>query len=152
LALAGAGSLARPPPALAAVGALETTTLRLTRTPALCVAPLYVAEELLRAEGFTDIRHVATASATASANAIGAGQADLSFDFASAYIIGIDSGQAIAGSSPGGGLDELAKDQAAIADGHPGGWRASHLRDVSVPEDIAIRLVTPAGSRCPLWT
>ena len=65
--------------------------------------PLYVAEELLRAEGF-DIRYVATASATESANAIGAGRADLSFDFASAYIIGIDSGQAItvlAGSMAG---------------------------------------------------
>jgi NitT/TauT family transport system substrate-binding protein len=93
--LAVAGGLVGPSRASGAEEALETTTLRLTRTPALCVAPLYAAEELLRAEGFTDIRYVATASATESANAIGAGQADLSFDFASAYIIGIDSGQAI---------------------------------------------------------
>jgi len=104
LSLAAAGGLIGPSRASGAEGVLETTTLRLTRTPALCVAPLYVAEELLRAEGFTDIRHVATASATESATAIGAGQADLSFDFASAYIIGIDSGQAItvlAGSMAG---------------------------------------------------
>ena len=26
--------------------------------PAICVAPQYVAEELLRAEGFTDVRYV----------------------------------------------------------------------------------------------
>ena len=93
--LAATGGLIRPSPAAGAEGTPETTTLRLTRTPALCVAPLYVAEELLRAEGFTDIRYVDSASATESANAIGNGKADLSFDFASAYIIGIDSGQAI---------------------------------------------------------
>ena len=89
---AGAASLVRAPRVLGAKGALETTTLRFTRAPALCVAPLYVAEELLRVEGFSNIRYVDTGSATESANAIAAGQADLSFDFASAYIIGIDSG------------------------------------------------------------
>ena len=79
LSLAVVGGLIGPSRASGAEGAFETTTLRLTRTPALCVAPLYVAEELLRAEGFTDIRHVPTASATESANAIGAGQADPQF-------------------------------------------------------------------------
>src|SRR6516164_3026507 len=95
LALVGAGSLVRPPPALAAVGALESTTLRLTRTPSLCVAPQYIAEELLRAEGFSDVRYVDTASATESANAIGRDEADLSFDFVSAFIIAIDAGAPI---------------------------------------------------------
>jgi len=52
LSLAVAGGLIGPSRASGAEGAVETTTLRLTRTPALCVAPLYVAEELLRAEGF----------------------------------------------------------------------------------------------------
>jgi NitT/TauT family transport system substrate-binding protein len=93
--VAGAVGLLHSRRVLAAEGALETTTLRFTRTPALCTAPLSVAEELLRAEGFSDIRYIDTGSATESANAIGAGQADLSFDFASAYIIGIDSGQPI---------------------------------------------------------
>jgi len=93
--LAGAIGLLHSPRVLGGEGALETTTLCFTRTPSLCVAPLYVAEELLRADGFSDIRYIDTGSATESANAIGAGRADLSFDFASAYIIGIDSGQAI---------------------------------------------------------
>jgi len=93
--LAGAVGLLHSPRVLGAEGAVETTTLRLTITPALCGAPLYAAEELLRAEGFSDIRYVDTGSATESANAIGAGQADLSFDFAVASIIGIDAGQAI---------------------------------------------------------
>ena len=92
LSLAGAGGLIRPSPAARAEGTLETTTLRLTRTPALCIAPQYIAEELLRAEGFSDLRYVNTASATESANAIGNDKADLSFDFVSAAIIAIDAG------------------------------------------------------------
>jgi hypothetical protein len=47
LSLAVAGGLIGPSQASGAEGALETTTLRLTRTPPLCVAPLYVVEELL---------------------------------------------------------------------------------------------------------
>jgi len=42
--------LAEPPP--------ETTTLRLVHTPALCFAPEYVAEEILPAEGFVDVRYL----------------------------------------------------------------------------------------------
>jgi ABC-type transport system substrate-binding protein len=52
--LAGAVGLLRAPRVLGAESALETTTLRFTRTPALCVAPLYVAEELLGA-GYSPI-------------------------------------------------------------------------------------------------
>src|ERR1700750_1114733 len=41
---------AEPPP--------ETTIFRFANTPITCVAPLFAASELLRTEGFTDIRHV----------------------------------------------------------------------------------------------
>ena len=37
----------------------ETTRIRLSKSAAICVAPQYVADDLLRAEGFTDIRYVA---------------------------------------------------------------------------------------------
>ena len=49
--LGGAGSLvaAEPPP--------EITTIRFEKDPVACVAPP-IADELLRAEGFTDIRYV----------------------------------------------------------------------------------------------
>jgi NitT/TauT family transport system substrate-binding protein len=40
----------------------ETTTLRLAKINGICIAPQYVAEELLRAEGFSDIRYVPTDS------------------------------------------------------------------------------------------
>ena len=41
---------AEPPP--------ETTRIRMTHSPAICLAPQYLAEELLRIEGFTEIEYV----------------------------------------------------------------------------------------------
>src|SRR5262245_25567852 len=41
---------AEPPP--------ETTRIRLRSTPSLCLAPMYVAEELLYLEGFTEVQYV----------------------------------------------------------------------------------------------
>ena len=49
LSLAGAAGLLRAPPSAAAEGALETTTVRIAKEPVICLAPLYVTEELLRA-------------------------------------------------------------------------------------------------------
>jgi NitT/TauT family transport system substrate-binding protein len=57
LSLAGAAGLLRARPAPAAEGSLETTTVRLVNDSSVCIAPEYVAEDLLRAEGFTDIRY-----------------------------------------------------------------------------------------------
>src|SRR5713101_8615226 len=54
LSLAGAAGLVGPQRAFAMEGALETTTVRLANLPGICIAPQYVAEELLRAEGFAD--------------------------------------------------------------------------------------------------
>jgi NitT/TauT family transport system substrate-binding protein len=36
--------------------AVETTSVRLAKIPGICIAPQYFAEELLREEGFTDVR------------------------------------------------------------------------------------------------
>jgi NitT/TauT family transport system substrate-binding protein len=55
LSMAGAAGLVRP---AAAAEALETTTVGLVNDRSICIAPEYVAEELLRAEGFSDIRYV----------------------------------------------------------------------------------------------
>src|SRR2546426_7052034 len=43
-------SLAEPPP--------EIHKIRLVKTPAICLAPEYLAEELLRLEGFTEVEYV----------------------------------------------------------------------------------------------
>ena len=58
LSAAGAAGVLGAQASLADEGPPETTTIRLRRDPGICVAPCYVAEELLRAEGFTDIRYV----------------------------------------------------------------------------------------------
>ena len=44
---------AEPPP--------ETTTLRIGHSPSLCAAPQFVAEDLLRGEGFTSVKYVMSA-------------------------------------------------------------------------------------------
>ena len=64
LALAGAAALLRAAPTRAAEGDLETTTVRLVNDDSVCIAPEYVAEDLLRAEGFTDIRYPKAVPAT----------------------------------------------------------------------------------------
>ena len=58
LSLAGAASFVRMPPSLAAEGPLETTTVRLSNNGSICLAPAFIAEELLRAEGFSDVGYV----------------------------------------------------------------------------------------------
>ena len=42
----------------AAAETLETTSVRLMRVPAICLAPEFVAHQLLLAGGFTDIRYI----------------------------------------------------------------------------------------------
>lgn len=42
----------------AAERGLETTTVKLPRAPAICTMPQMITEQLLQAEGFTDIRFV----------------------------------------------------------------------------------------------
>jgi NitT/TauT family transport system substrate-binding protein len=88
--LAGAGALAAPR-VLAADARLETTTVRLAKIPVICFAPQYVCEDLLRTEGFTDIRYVDTKPST-----LGQDLAEGKYDFASNVtaqnVVFLDSG------------------------------------------------------------
>jgi NitT/TauT family transport system substrate-binding protein len=94
LAAGGVAGLVHPPPSVAAEGALETTTVRIVKTPVICLAPQYVSEELLRAEGFTDIRYVEY-SPFAHVQAIGRGEADFSTTEINYLIAQIDAGAPI---------------------------------------------------------
>ena len=47
---------ADPAPAVAEP-ALETTRIKLVEITGICIAPQYVADDLLRAEGFTDVQY-----------------------------------------------------------------------------------------------
>jgi len=101
LSLAGAACLVRAPPALAAEGALEMTTVRLPKISSICVAPQYVADELLRAEGFTDIRYVSYAATALNApEAIARGEIDFGANFAPVLIAALDRGVPITGLGP----------------------------------------------------
>ena len=96
LSSAGAARLFGMPPALAAGGPLETTKVRFVKIPGICNAPQYVAEELLQAEGFTDISYVGPVAAGAPAiDAVARGNADFTVTYAAPLAIGIDGGAPI---------------------------------------------------------
>ena len=61
----------------------------------MCFAPQYAADELLRAEGFTDIRYVEMAHATLMYEAIGRGEVDIGLNLAISHVRAIDAGQPI---------------------------------------------------------
>src|SRR6516164_163649 len=89
-AMAGGAFLLRAPPAVAEEE-LETTSLRFIKTGSICSAPQDVAEELLRAEGFTDIRYLALPSQSFQEKLV-SGELDLGLEYASKYVVAIDRG------------------------------------------------------------
>jgi NitT/TauT family transport system substrate-binding protein len=95
LAMAGATSLFGGRRIRAAEGPLETTTIRIGKG-SLCATPAYLAEELLRAEGFTDVRYPDMPGSTADVGqAIGRGHVDISQGYASQFIPAIDAGEPV---------------------------------------------------------
>lgn len=74
---------AEPPP--------ETTKIRLVHAPAICFAPQYLAEELLRLEGFTEVEYVN--EAMQSSAVVAEGRADISMEATPAYLPSIDAGR-----------------------------------------------------------
>src|SRR5215472_18171749 len=81
---------AEPPP--------ETTTLKLLQFPSGCQGPLYAADELLRSEGFTDVRYVkvefteGVATALLHHEPLESRTADLGLTFSAPLIGDIDRG------------------------------------------------------------
>ena len=69
----------------------ETTTIRLGKIPGVCIAPQYVAEDLLRSEGFNSVRYVELLSANVY-DAFAASTIDISMAFIAPYIIQMDAG------------------------------------------------------------
>jgi len=97
LSLAGATGLLGAPSVLAAEGVLETPTVRLHKISSqggICAAPVRIVGELLRAEGFTDVRLVSSGSGDVT-QAVGDGTLDFALNFASSLTAAIDRGVAI---------------------------------------------------------
>jgi len=87
---------AEPPP--------ETRRIRLPQTPATCIAPLYIAEELLRGEGFSEVQYVKTPTASGLYTTVAAGETDLAAGYIAPWAIQVEEGKPVvmlAGIHPG---------------------------------------------------
>ena len=81
---ARASIAAEPPP--------ETKTIRLVQIPGICIAPQYVAEELLRSEGFTEIQYTRKEGAAWLYKSLASGEADVNVAFVAPFLIQVDTG------------------------------------------------------------
>jgi NitT/TauT family transport system substrate-binding protein len=85
-----AGLLSLCPRLLAAEPPPETTKLRLAQSPSLCISPLYVAADLLPAEGFTEVQYVKLTGALIPP-AVAAGEVDLAMTFVGPLLLRLDA-------------------------------------------------------------
>ena len=92
--MAGVVGLVDAPAVLAEEGSLETTAVRLEKSAALCIAPQYLVEELLRADGFTNIRYI-EGSPPGVTKRVAHGTVDFQTNYAPNFITAIDRGELI---------------------------------------------------------
>ena len=78
---------AEPPP--------ETTRLRIAEIPSSCRSPEWMAEELLRAEGFIDVQYVRKEGTQGVEQALASGEANISGHFAAPVILRLEAGDPI---------------------------------------------------------
>jgi NitT/TauT family transport system substrate-binding protein len=95
LSSACAAGLVGAPRSFAQEAPPETTSIQFARSRSLCNAPLYIAEDLLRAEGFTDIRYMMTDGGIGQSKAIATGVCDFTFHFSAPLLISLDGGDKI---------------------------------------------------------
>src|SRR5215468_3086429 len=96
LGLAGGAHVLSGPRPVAAQPPLETTRVRLIRSPDVCLAPLYVAEEeLLRGEGFTEVQYVQGTGGQDDINLAATGATDFIGGFVGRHLAGLDAGDPI---------------------------------------------------------
>jgi NitT/TauT family transport system substrate-binding protein len=89
---------------LADEGPPETTSVRLGKLGGICLAPQYVADELLRAEGFTDVRYVESEGGIALLDKAARGEVDFTQMYAAVLVGALDAGlplTVVAGVHPG---------------------------------------------------
>jgi NitT/TauT family transport system substrate-binding protein len=94
--LAGAAGLLAGWRSSAAEEPPEVTTIRINRSPSICVTPQHITRELLHTEGFTDVQYVPGHLAGFQTQlALANGSFDFSLDFAPKNVGAIDKGIAI---------------------------------------------------------
>src|SRR5947209_6085218 len=92
LSSAGAASLLGGGDCLAQEAPPETTTVRIPTGTLICNAPTYIADELLRAEGFTDIQHVPLTPDRAGPEAMERGELDFAMVYMPPMVAAIEGG------------------------------------------------------------
>jgi NitT/TauT family transport system substrate-binding protein len=97
LSAASAAGILGPPGARADEGPPETTTIKLAYYSNNCLAPLLVAEDLLRAEGFTDIRYVSVPESFTIPELVARGDCHFANTFAGTLVSYMDNGLPIFG-------------------------------------------------------
>ena len=99
LSAAGAAGVLGARGALADEGPPETTTIKLAYYSNNCLAPLLVAEDLLRAEGFTEIRYVSVPESFTIPELVARGDCHFANTFAGTLVSHMDNGLPITGLS-----------------------------------------------------
>jgi NitT/TauT family transport system substrate-binding protein len=101
LSLAGASLLAgcstggqRAGPGIGTAGP-EVTRIRIPQSASLCQAPLLLAQDALRAEGFTEIEYVKVGAGVSGSTAVAAGDADIGLAFAGPGLLHVDAGDPV---------------------------------------------------------
>jgi NitT/TauT family transport system substrate-binding protein len=92
LSFAGAAGVLGTTQSLADEGPPETTTIRLAYYPNNCLAPLLIAEDLLRAEGFTDIQYVPVPESFTVPQLVARGDVHFANTFAGTLVSHMDRG------------------------------------------------------------
>jgi NitT/TauT family transport system substrate-binding protein len=93
-ALGAAGLLGLHHGAATAQPLPETSTVRFCHSPSICVAPQYIAGDLLRAEGFNDVQYLALGT-RAGPDALAEGQADMTMWYATGFLPVLDAGKPV---------------------------------------------------------
>ena len=86
LGLKSKSAAAEPPP--------ETTRIRIHDAPITCFAPVYIAEELLKAEGFTEVQYIKTPLNEGPTKALAEGKIDITQNDMAGHLMELDIGRA----------------------------------------------------------
>src|SRR5262249_26526719 len=84
LGLKSESAAAEPPP--------ETTRIRIHDAPITCFAPIYIAEGLLKVEGFTDIQYIKTPLNEGPTKALAEGKIDITQNDTAGHLMELDVG------------------------------------------------------------
>src|SRR5690242_4853575 len=84
LGLNSGSAAAEPPP--------ETTRIRIHDAPITCFAPIYVAEALLKAEGFNDVQYIKTPLNEGPTKALAEGKIDITQNDTAGHLMELDAG------------------------------------------------------------